>query len=152
MKLNKSRYRFLVLLLMLAILPSMIGVHVFKHFCNGCEESNVVTTLITTEHSHSHDCAGCECASSCHDCYDASGAHRHHDESNCEHKYAIVDFDGQTAVINFSFVAVQFDLLYSSELIADLQSDNINDKYKLYNVIQSIPDKPLPEKNCVFLL
>ena len=152
MKLSKLLYRFLALFLMLAILPSMIGVHVFRHFCYGCEESSVVTTLITTDHSHNHDCEDCLCAASCHDCHDDSGVHTHHGESNCEHQYAIIDIEGQTAVINFSFQAVRFDLLYSSELVANLQYDNINEKHRLYNVILNIPDEPSPEKNCVFLL
>jgi len=152
MKLKELRYRIFALILVMAILPSMIGVHVFKHFCHGCHENSVVTTLITTTHSHSHDCSACLCSGACQDCHDESGRHVHHGENNCKHQFAKVDFEGQTAQINFAFIAVEFDLLYSSELIAEMLSDYTNDKYRFLNVIQNIPDEPSPEKNCVFLL
>ncbi len=152
MNLSKLRYRFLALILVLVILPSIIGVHVFRHFCHGCEQSSVVTTLITTDHSHIHDCAGCMCTTACHGCYDAEGAHMHHGTETCEHQFAKGNFEGQRTVVDFSFVAVQFDLFYYSELIADLQSDNINHKHRFHNVIQNISDEPSLVKNCVFRL
>jgi len=149
---RKLRYQFLSLSLLLAILPSIIGVHVFKHFCNGCSHNDIVATFITTEHTHSHDCADCSCNEECHDYQDELGLRAHHDENSCDHQFKRMSIEGQIADVSFKFKAADIDLYDFTNLHVDLQCDNSLQKKWLFHIIRKVPDKPLPETNCVFLL
>lgn len=146
-------YRFISLLVLVSLLPSLIGVHVFEHYCSGCDKSDTVTTLITTVHDHHSSCSSCSYDEVCHSYSHETGRHIHHEaDDDCKHHFEIVNYDGQTVLAPFNFKATNFDLLYSTCLLNNFLSVNTNLRKGFVNVIQNIPDEPSSEMNCVFLL
>lgn len=136
-----------------AILPAMLGVHVFQSYCGGCNEVDVVTSIIATSHSHHHDCESCTCNVDCHACCDTEESHSH-DEGcdSCEHQFKKADFEAQISFNHFVLNVVDIDLLYASYVLNDELANAYLLKNKFSNVILNIPDEPSPEMNCVFLL
>ena len=134
---------------MMAILPSILGVHIFHHQCNGCEENETFTRIITTAHSHDHACSECECDQVCTSCKEHN--HHSHDEA-CQHQFKKASFDGKTTVAKFKFQAEVIELLDYNHLLADVVTINRIPSYIVDDAILKVPDDPSPEENCVFLL
>ncbi|GEM_PF-4677026 len=136
---------------MLSILPSIFGIHVFKHYCLGCNEDEIITTVITTAHSHQHDCCDCNSEQPCKSCSEHNASHSHDEDSTCQHQFKKADFEGKTPVVSFQFVAANIELFWNTFFANDYLIPNNNTK-QYCSVIQKIPDEPSPELNCVFLL
>ncbi len=138
----------------MAMLPSMFGVHIFRHHCLGCNENETVTRIFTTVHSHEHSCAGCTGEGCSHSCGEKTGNNTHqqtHDNS-CKHDFKKASFEGQIAVVKFKLEADAIDLLFCNVLQTEVLVNNYQPPKQFSNVILNIPDEPSPEKNCVFLL
>ncbi len=150
-----TKYRALSLVLILAILPSVLGVHIFQHHCSACNEDETIARIITTTHSHEHDCASCSCASNCQSCHDEAGRHIHHHTSErggCKHDFKKASLEAQTNAVKIRVEATSFDLLFHAGLYTEVYSFDHRPRNIDYDVILKIPDEPSPEKNCVFLL
>ena len=138
----------------MAILPSILGVHIFQHHCYGCDEDETITRIITTSHNHNHACEDCSCDKACHSCIEATGKHVHHHETDgaCKHEFKKASLEGKITSGKYKIKVAAIDLFLQSTIVADLVSDNNTPKQLLFDVIQNIPDEPSPEMNCVFLL
>lgn len=138
----------------MAILPSILGVHIFQHHCYGCEEDETITRIITTAHTHHHACSDCTCDKACQSCTETTGKHVHHhaNEGTCKHQFKKAPLEGQTTSIKYKIEAASIDLLLHTAIIAEMVSENKISSHQQFDVIQKIPDEPSPEMNCVFLL
>lgn len=155
MKSFKLRYKAISIALMVAILPSVLGVHIFQHHCNGCDEDETITRIITTAHTHHHTCDNCSCANSaCQSCQELSGQHVHnqHQDESCQHQFKKASIEGQTAQVKFKIEAASVDLFSHTTLVSHWASDITLPTQLYLDVLQKIPDEPSPELNCVFLL
>lgn len=155
MKKYATKYRAISLGLILAILPSLLGVHIFQHHCTGCNQDETIARIITTMHSHEHDCTSCSCASTCQSCHNEVGKHIHHQasgEGSCQHDFKKASFEAQTNTVSFRIEATSLDLLFHAGFYTEVQLSYINTHKDNCNVIHKIPDEPSPQMNCVFLL
>ncbi len=138
----------------MAVLPSILGVHIFQHHCYGCDEDETITRIITTSHDHHHACADCSCEKACHSCSEANDNHSHHQETDgaCKHEFKKASLEAKITSGKFKIKAASIDLFLQSTIVAELVSDIKTPKQLQFDVIQNIPDEPSPEMNCVFLL
>ncbi|WP_430812605.1 MULTISPECIES: hypothetical protein [unclassified Carboxylicivirga] len=119
-----------------------------------CKQDEVITRMVTTTHSHNHSCADCACESACQTCYAETGQHIHHATTNeaCQHEFKRGSFEGQTASLKIKFQAESIELFSQAPCLAE----NIFLHRQYFDVdidaILKIPDKPTPEKTCVFRL
>ncbi|MBK3517411.1 hypothetical protein [Carboxylicivirga marina] len=148
------KYKAISFALVVAILPSILGVHIFQHHCTGCDEDETITRIITTMHDHEHACSDCTCEHACQSCAEEVGNHVHHlpEDGACKHEFKKASFDAQTTAAKIKFEASAVDLLFNNNLYADVLSELDKPLRLHYDVIQKIPDEPSPEMNCVFLL
>jgi len=83
---------------LLAIMPSIFGIHIFQHQCNGCDENETITRIITTMHSHEHACNDCSCEQVCTSCETHANelpqTHHHEHEGACKHQFKKGAYDG----------------------------------------------------------
>ncbi|MCT4644116.1 MAG: hypothetical protein N4A74_03950 [Carboxylicivirga sp.] len=148
MNIAKLKYKLASVLVLVAILPSILGVHIFHHHCFGCEEDEAYARIITTSHSHEHACSDCECNEVCESCQ----THSHCHGATCEHQFKKASFDGKTPIVKYKFQANVIELFFSDNLMADVETINQLPTRLVYDAILKIPDDPSPEENCVFLL
>jgi len=149
------KYRFLSLAMLVMMIPALVGIHIFNHYCNACLESDVSASIITSVHEHDHECSACACDDHCSTCHDEHGNHKHHNDEpdNCSYEYLMFKYKGNLEVRNFNIKVVDFELPYSV-----LPSDQLIVRKKLpaelnyARAVLHVPDDPSPEQNCVFLL
>ncbi|MBR8537172.1 hypothetical protein KDU71_16500 [Carboxylicivirga sediminis] len=149
------KYRVLSLLLVMAVLPSVLGVHIFQHHCNGCDENETITRIITTVHSHDHACSDCSCAHQCMTCQEETGQHVHHhasEEGSCKHDFKKASLLAKTNIGQIRFEAAALEVLFHEKFYAELKVSSYKTAKNHYNVIQKVSNEPSPEMNCVFLL
>lgn len=152
MKKQQLTYRTISLLLLLAMLPSVLGVHVFHHHCGGCNENETIARMLTTIHSHAHNCVDCTCHAQCQSCEEALGHTQDEHNNACQHDFKRATLEGKIAALKFKFQAETILLLYNSCFQSVLIDKEFKPQKDFCNVILNIPDEPSSEKNCVFLL
>jgi len=149
------KYRLFSLTMLVMMIPALVGIHIFNHYCNACLESDVTASLISSVHTHTHECTACTCDVHCSSCHDEFGNHKcHNDEpENCTHEYLMFKYMGNLEVRNLSLKVVPFTLPFKvlfQDLIISINKLPVELKYA--RAVLQVPDDPSPEQNCVFLL
>ncbi len=152
MKKQQMAYRIISLLMLMAILPSVLGVHIFHHHCDACKENETIAQMFTPWHSHEHDCTDCTCHSYRPSDQDVVAHNTHEHANDCERDFKRASFDGQIADLKIKFQADAILLLHNSYYQAKPWDIEYKPQRDFCNVILKIPDEPSPEKNCVFIL
>ncbi len=134
------------------MLPSVLGVHVFHHHCNGCEENETIARMLTTIHSHDHDCPACTCQVASQSSQEGVSHDIQHHDSDCKHDFKKAAFEGQRADLKYKWQAEVIALNHFSWLPTDLLRGQFTPQKNFCYVILKIPDETSPEMNCVFLL
>lgn len=154
MKMN-IKYRVLSIILLGMMIPALMGIHVFNHYCNACLKQEVTGSIIAPLHEHHHECAVCTCDDSCEICHDEHGNHKCHGEhsGDCQHEYLLFEYMGNLEARSFDLKIADFDLPYCSVLSDQSVQTYYTSFEQMYaHAILHIPDEPSPEQNCVFLL
>ena len=149
------KYRFFSLAMLVMMIPALVGIHIFNHYCNACLESDVTASIIASVHEHNHECTACTCDTHCSSCHDEHGNHKHHNNEpdNCTHEYLMFKYMGNLEVRNFNLKVVDFELPFNVLLSNRLLLINhLPVELKYARAVLHDPDDPSPEQNCVFLL
>jgi len=149
------KYRLFSLAMLVMMIPALLGIHIFNHYCNACLKSDVTVSIISSDHEYTHECPACTCDAHCPACHDKFGNHKCHndDPENCTHEYLMFKYMGNLEVRNFSLKVVAFALPFKV-LLPDLliSSNKLPIELKYARAVLQVPDDPSPEQNCVFLL
>ncbi|MCU4176712.1 hypothetical protein [Carboxylicivirga sp. N1Y90] len=158
MKKNVLKYHFLSWALLFVMLPSLIGVNIFKHHCFSCNEYETVATIMKVEHEHMHshgEATPCCCSHESMSCCESEEFQHEHFKgtSCCNEEYKRIEVN----VTVFNSIqknkVAEIDLFYPLDLhqhsclIADSKKSFFYQNVNLY-----VPDEPSLAENCVFLL
>ncbi|TAJ15388.1 hypothetical protein DMA11_01760 [Marinilabiliaceae bacterium JC017] len=148
------KQRMVSIVTVMFMLPAILGVHVFKHYCNGCKLNDVEATVITTYHSHQHQCASCNSEANCECCAtDPTHSASHCDGTGgCQHEYKV--FDYKTIITSYDPKLQEAELeLFASYHVAILLETITSQKHlSVDDAVPLLSNPNLLQKNCVFLL
>ncbi len=154
MKMN-IKYHLFSLAMLVMMMPALLGIHVFNHYCSACLKSDVTASIISVVHEHKHDCTACCCDTHCSSCHDEQGNHKCHtnEPENCTYEYLMFTYMGNLEVRNLNLKVADFVLPFcvvsSDHLIL---RNKLPLELKYAHAVLHVPDEPSPEQNCVFLL
>lgn len=151
------KYQFLSWGLLFVMLPSLIGVNIFKHHCFSCNEFETIATIMTIDHGHNHVHAEGVDACCSHDQNSCQNNGNTDEElcsnESCDGEYERVDFN----VTVFKFIqklkVAEIDLLHKFDFqIRELLLAYSKQNYLFQNVDLQLSEEPCLARYGVFLL
>jgi hypothetical protein len=129
----------------MASLPYILGLPLFQHNCLDCSGKDTITDIVKAVYSNGHHCQYCSAESFKWVCDET-------EDEPCKNQFYKVYFNRQIAVNKVTIKAATVALFSQITFYSNPFSKHSISSKHYSDVSQYIPDKPLSEWNCVFLL
>lgn len=154
MKKLSFKYRLYSWVLLLAVMPSFVGINVFRHACIVCNESETSTSFVeVVEDSHHSECGSCCSLDTKQFIHQAGSSSDQIKPGTCSHEFERLEVQKSLLSAQFQLRVPQIQLFMLKPGLLHLSKCSIEPAHKyIASTSLYVPDEPSLVANCVFII